>query len=203
MSGFLTRLWRDQRGGPAAEFVLVLPLLILFLFGIIDVGRLMWEWNKAEKATMMGVRQAVVVNPVASGLASYSYAVSGGIPQGDPIPQSGFGGISCTSTACACLSEGGGSCPFGTGRDGTAFNTILAQMQAMKNDITPADVVIAYRWSGLGYAGDPNGPDVAPLVTVSLRNLQFQPMILFGAVNLDLPGFGATLTMEGGGSTTS
>ena len=43
---------------------MVLPLLLLFIFGIIDVGRLMWTWNRAEKATQMGARFAVVTDMV-------------------------------------------------------------------------------------------------------------------------------------------
>jgi hypothetical protein len=195
MSAAVRRLWRDCRGGPAAEFALVLPLLILFLFGIIDVGRLMWTWNQAEKAAQMGVRLAVVSAPVASGLTSYSYAVAGTVPQGNVVPQSLFGGISCNNTTCACLNQGG-TCPFGTARDPSPFNKIQQRMQAMKGDIAAANIVIDYTYSGLGFAGDPNGPDVAPLVTVKLQNLTFAPMILFGGT-ISLSAFSSTLTMEG------
>ncbi len=52
---------------------MVLPLLILFLFGIIDVGRYMWTLNQVEKATQMGARMAVVTNMVPGGLAAQNY----------------------------------------------------------------------------------------------------------------------------------
>jgi Flp pilus assembly pilin Flp len=191
--------WRDRSGASAAEFALVLPLLILFLLGTIDVGRLMWTWNRAEKATQMGVRLAVVTDPVANGLKTYSYSVDDTVPQGDVVPPDKFGGIACTSTSCTCVSN----CPFGTTHDATAFNLILDQMDNFMAEITAPSVVIDYSYSGLGFAGDPNGPDVAPLVTVSLTGVQFSPIFLFGAVTLNLPAFSATLTMEGGGSTTS
>ena len=42
----------------------MLPLLILFLFGIIDAGRFLWEINRAEKATQVGARLAVVTDVV-------------------------------------------------------------------------------------------------------------------------------------------
>ena len=55
-------LLRDRSAASAAEFALVLPLLLLFLFGIIDAGRFMWEYNRAEKATQVGARVAVVTD---------------------------------------------------------------------------------------------------------------------------------------------
>jgi Flp pilus assembly pilin Flp len=200
MTGFARHFWQDRHGASAAEFALVLPLLILFLLGTIDAGRLMWTWNRAEKATQMGVRLAVVRPPVANGLETYSYAVDGGLPQGEPVPQNDFGKITCNSTSCTCTQS---PCPFGTAHNPTAFGEILDQMDNFMAEITAPSVVIDYSYSGLGFAGDPNGPDVAPLVTVSLTGVQFSPIFLFGAVTLNLPAFSATLTMEGGGSTTS
>ena len=52
----LRALIRDDRGASAAEFTLVLPLLLLMLFGIIDTARFMWAVNRSEKAAQMGVR---------------------------------------------------------------------------------------------------------------------------------------------------
>ena len=52
---------------------MVLPLLILFLFGIIDGGRSLWEVNKAEKATQAGARVAVVTDVLDSGLRDENY----------------------------------------------------------------------------------------------------------------------------------
>jgi len=46
----------------SAEFAMVLPLLLIFLFGMIDTGRFLWEFNEAEKATQVGARMAIVTN---------------------------------------------------------------------------------------------------------------------------------------------
>ena len=73
---------------------MVLPLLILFLFGIIDVGRYMWTLNQVEKATQMGARMAVVTTWSPTGLANQNYATSLG--QGAAIPLSSFGSAQCT-----------------------------------------------------------------------------------------------------------
>jgi hypothetical protein len=64
-------------------------------------------------------------------------------------------------------------------------------------------VLISYGPSGLGYAGDPNGPDIAPLITVQLTGLQFKPLMLFNAVAINMPDFSYSLTMEDGAGTTS
>jgi Flp pilus assembly protein TadG len=66
----LRRLARDQRGSSAVEFAMVVPLTLILLFGIIDGGRFAWEFNRAEKATQMGARMAVVTNPVAGGITT-------------------------------------------------------------------------------------------------------------------------------------
>jgi Flp pilus assembly protein TadG len=200
------RLARDTDGGPAAEFALVLPLALLFLLGIIDVGRFMWEVNRAEKATQIGARWAVVTDMVPSGLAEYSFATSANVPAGTTVSATAFPGVDCSgtgsSTTCTCAS--GGSCSFPLTANNAAFNAIVGRMDDIKRDITAANVLVTYSYSGLGFAGDPNGPDVAPIVTVKLRNMQFAPLtgLLFRA-RVDLPDFSYALTMEDGNGTVS
>lgn len=177
---------RDTAGASAAEFALVLPLMILFLIGIIDAGYYMWQLNRAEKAVQIGARWAVATDMVPATLRDYSFAVSGGIEQGTPVPATSFPKITCTSTACT-----------GTwGHNNTAFTSILNRMQAIKSGIAASQLTVEYEWSGLGYAGDPNGPDVAPIVTVKLTGLQHTPItsILFGSTTL--PTFSYSLTAE-------
>lgn len=184
-------------GATAAEFALVLPLLLLFIFGMIDVGRAMWTWNRAEKATQMGVRFAVATEMLPQGLDSYSFVTSGGLPQGVLIPESYFGGATCTSAGCTC--KAGATCPpLGT-FDSVAFAKIVQRMQVVLPQVQATNVRVDYGYSGLGYAGDPNGPDVAPLVTVRIVGLNFQPItfMLFGG-SLSLPDFRSALTLEDG-----
>jgi hypothetical protein len=191
----MRRLLTDRAASSAAEFALVLPLMILLLFGVIDAGRFLWEINRAEKATAAGARVAVVTDALPGGLQSASYVGVGGLTQGDLIPASAFGQVRCTSTACTCVTT---PCPtLGTFDANDVFGrVILPRMKAMKRDIAPANVLIEYSGSGLGYAGDPNGMEIAPLVTVSLTGLRFDPLILFGFADFDLPDFRTTLTAE-------
>jgi hypothetical protein len=195
-------LVRDDRGASAAEFALVLPLLLLFLLGMIDVGRFMWEYNQAEKATQMGARFAVVTDVVLSDLSTYSFASDGGVAQGDPIPTTHFTSATCTNTACTCVASSGSFCSS-PDFDGTAFNRIVERMRVMYPMIQPANVILEYRNVGLGYAGDPYGPDVAPLVTVRLTGMQFQPLttLIFGGA-LTMPAFQAALTLEDGSNNS-
>ncbi len=195
----LRRLAGDRSGATAAEFTLVLPLLLILLFGIIDGGRFLWETNKAEKATQEGVRMAVVTNVLAPGLISEDYTVaSGGRPAvkaGDPIPASALGVIKCTSTGCTCQTA---PCPsLGTMDSGT-FGKVVARMSAIDPNITGANVVVSYSGSGLGTAGDGGSTsmDISPLVTVSLTGVKFVPITSLLLATLTLPSFSSTLTAE-------
>jgi TadE-like protein len=188
------RLVRDRSAASAAEFALVLPLLIVFLFGIIDAGRFMWEYNEAEKATQMGARFAVVADPAATGLSTYSFSINGGIPQGTVVPTSSFDHAVCDDTDC---SDCTGSFCGNIGYSNAAFRRIVDRMAMMYPPIGYDNVQVEYRNVGLGFAGDPDGPDVSALVTVRLTGLTFQPITcLVFACSVTMPDFHAGLTLE-------
>ncbi|KHK92326.1 TadE/TadG family type IV pilus assembly protein [Novosphingobium malaysiense] len=211
----LRRLRHETQGSTAAEFALILPIFLLFLLGIMDAGRYAWAFNRAEKATQIGARWAVATQIIpggtsSTGLLNYSFAVSGGVPQGTVVDQTKFPGVSCqqsgtdlTTVACTCK----GTCGFTYQIDAdaqTAWNNLVARMQDIYPDITGANISIDYDWSGLGFAGDPHGADVAPLVTVSLRNVTFQPMTLYIFQQpIPVPSASYTLTMEDGQGAAS
>ena len=210
MSTLFTRLSRCERAASAAEFTLVVPLLLLFIFGIIDVGRFMWEVNQAEKATQIGARMAIVTNPVSSGLVTADFA-SATLPAGSLIPASALGDLVCTSTACTCA-----NCPtsIGSGVDSAAFTALVTRMAQIKPGITAANVEVTYRGSGFGYAGTaatgpgsgsapPETMEISPLVTVALKGVQFKPMTSMLLANITLPSFTTTLTAEDSAGTYS
>lgn len=184
----------DENGGPAAEFGMVLPLALIFLFGIIDVGRYMWDINQSEKATQTGARWAVATGILVEDLTEYSF-VDADTLQGEPIDAADFPTIACTQDGCDCA-----DCDFdGETLDATSFAALIQRMSEIKPDIGSDNVVVNYSWSGLGFAGDPNGPDVAPIVTISLTGMTFRPLLLqlFGGA-VSLPNYSYSLTMEDG-----
>ena len=191
---------RNDRGASAAEFALVLPFLLLMLFGMIDVGRFMYEYNLAEKATQMGARYAVTTELVPSGLETYSFAINDNILAGEPVPVANFTSATCNTTSCTCSGTFCGS----VGYDAAAFDAIVARMAVFYPYIRDNHVTVEYRNVGLGYAGDPSGSDVAALVTVRLQNLSFRPLtgMLFGAT-ITMPAFTAALTLEDGAGTVA
>lgn len=50
----------NQRGVAAVEFALVSTILFTLLFGVLEMGRLLWTWNAATEATRLGARLAIV-----------------------------------------------------------------------------------------------------------------------------------------------
>ena len=139
----LALILRRQDAATSAEFAMVLPLLILFLLGTIDVGRYMWGLNKVEKATQMGARMAVVTTMVPGGLAAANYGTSLG--QGASIPTSSFGAAQCAkpaaSVTCTCATT---PCPTLTPVDTAAFNAVTGRMKLIAPMVTDPNVTIDY-----------------------------------------------------------
>ena len=196
------KLLRDRTAASATEFALVLPLLLILLFGIIDAGRFLWTYNRAEKAAQMGARMAIVVDAVAgdraSGTGIYaSYVGVGGLTQGDRIPPSQLGKITCTNSGCSCASTP--PCPgLGTANN-AAFLDVVHRMEAFMPELSAENVTIEYSSSGLGYAGSPVLPDLSPLVTVKIGTptaLQFRPITGLLLVPVNMPSFTTTLSAE-------
>ncbi len=194
----LRRLIRDERGISCIEFVIVATVFFMLIFGIIDFSRAMWEWNAAAKATHWGVRYAVVNNMVSIKLADFSGLLEG-VKAGESVPvdvvKTKFGGtatFTCTNTGC------NGNGDTSTDFDDFTFARIVARMRALYDQIGPENVVVEYRHIGLGFAGDPTSPDLHPLVTVSLRNMEFEFVTpgLAGIFTLNMPDFAASMTGE-------
>ena len=62
MSGWLNRLLRCQSGSPAVEFALVLPIFLIVVVGIVEVGSLLAETTAVEKGLRVGAMIAARAN---------------------------------------------------------------------------------------------------------------------------------------------
>jgi Flp pilus assembly protein TadG len=56
----IASLFSDQRGVTAVEFSLILPALLLLLFGIVEFGRLLWTQSALHYAVEEAARCATV-----------------------------------------------------------------------------------------------------------------------------------------------
>lgn len=204
----MMRFIKDSRGAGAAEFALVLPAALLLLFGVIDVGRYAWQLNEYEKAVQLGARYAVATDIVPGALNSGSFAgqtCNGvAIVAGDTICAEAMQTITCDDTSCSC-SGGSGLCYNGN-YNAAAFDAIVTRMRVATPRLHDTDVTISYAGSGLGYVADPavdddDQPlaDVAPIVTVTLTNMRYQPITLtLVGVNVPYPSFSYSLSLEDG-----
>ena len=59
-SGSLDRRARRRRGMAMLEFVLILPALLMILFGILEFGVLFFQWQTLSNAAREGAREAIV-----------------------------------------------------------------------------------------------------------------------------------------------
>jgi TadE-like protein len=178
---FIARLGRDEDGGPLVEVAILLPILILFLFGGVDFMNALYQWNAAAKAVEIGARIAAVSDPIASGLNSIAdNALTSGVASGSPMPnfivECDGGASTCSCTSGACDGMGGYSADamglIVYGRAGNSDCTppasqYFAGMCNLHAAIAPQYVTVVYKQTGLGYAGRSLGP--IPTITVSLN----------------------------------
>jgi Flp pilus assembly protein TadG len=69
-----SRLAANRRGAAAIEYALLLPVLLLFMLGIIDVGRLMWTYTTLSRAVDAAARCGAINADAASPTACQSNA---------------------------------------------------------------------------------------------------------------------------------
>lgn len=199
------QLFKREDGAAAVELAIVAVFFFVIFFAILDFGRLWYTYNVAEKATQVGARFAVVSEPVYPTLQDFD-AISSGVAvgNGERLPALALGEVTCTNATCTCTETAGGNCSAlpSEATDATAFNDIVFRMQMMMPQIQPENVTVTYRHVGLGFSGNPFGPDYSPTVTVRLTGMQFDFVTptLIGLSSINLPAYATTLTGEDYGS---
>jgi hypothetical protein len=204
----LSAAWRDQTGAVFAEFAILLPIVVVVVCGSIDFLYAFYQLNAAAKAVEIGARIAAVSDAVADGLNGLSNeAVLKGAEPGAPFPSFT---VTCIEGACSCAGTCGAMTqnPFdqaamnrivyGRGRAacGVAASYYAIGMCDVLASIRPANVVVVYSQTGLGYAGRPGGP--VPTITVSLRGMQFEFFFLTTLlrIHIAIPAMTTTITGE-------
>ncbi len=59
-SEFLTRLGRDEQGGPTIEFALLFPAIFTLLFGVLQIGLQMYSFNAIRSVASDTARYTMV-----------------------------------------------------------------------------------------------------------------------------------------------
>jgi len=205
------RILDDERGAVLVEVSVMMTIMFVFLLGSIEFLFVFYQWNAAAKAVQVGARVAAVSDPVAGGLSGLSTAVVGSaVPPGAPMPDFV---ITCDGSTSRCVCSSAGTCPGEVVYNAAAMDTIVfgrgssscADATSSYNigmcdvfgRITPANVVIVYTQTGLGFAGRPGGP--VPTITVSLKDLPLQFFFLSGLLgfaNLRIPPLTTSITAE-------
>ena len=206
MSGRLIGFLRDRSGAGAAEFAIVALVLLGTMLAIFDMSRVFYEYNQSVKACQAGVRFAVVNYMVAPELAVFAASCAPGtaLKTGDlPSP---------TTTVCTCGGISGNPATCTGSLTCTAFAGNLVDRQIAMDGIVremakiyprlaadpAATVEVAYKALPGGICGNPIGPDVMALTTVSIGGLRFDfSMPLVGSIaDFEFPRCRATLTSE-------
>ena len=91
----------NERGAVAAEFALLLPVLLLILFGIIEFGFLMYGREVVTNATREGARAGIIQATPPVSIGAMQNVVLGYLPG--------------TGVSTASITFGAGACCGGTG----------------------------------------------------------------------------------------
>jgi Flp pilus assembly protein TadG len=100
---------RTQRGAAVVEFAIVLVILLLLLFGLLELGRALFKWNSAVEATRIGARTAaiVAVNDDAAVLSAMNKVMQGELEPANVTVEYSINGVDFAPDICVR-----GTCQF-------------------------------------------------------------------------------------------
>jgi Flp pilus assembly pilin Flp len=190
--------FKDEGGGPAAEFTMVMFALITLTLAIIDFGRATWVWNAAQKATQVAARIAVVRDPLYLPI-KYHFVCN--------PPDTIVLGKLCLDPATNTIRP---DCDFGTvvctkdGCNGQPYDTEQAQKFAEIYDamlyaypwLEDNEVSITYTPTELGFVGKPGGPIAEVRAAITGDTFFFYGLMTWGFLAMNMQEFRTTLTSE-------
>lgn len=92
----------DRRGAAAIEYAIILPVLLLFMLGVMDTGRLLWSYTTLYRATEAAARCAAI-NTTACGSTGQIQAQASAAAWGMTIAPGAF---SVANPACGVQVNG-------------------------------------------------------------------------------------------------
>jgi hypothetical protein len=171
-------LVRDERGGPLAEFALVIGLLFVVAIFVFEMTRFFMQAAMAEYATHLAVRIAAVRPPVCPGVPDFNERASGSTAR--------FGTM-CSDPSAPCAAVATQTCT-GTAGNGVVDEIFGTIQPLLPNGATPANLQFEYESTGLGFLGGP----YVPMTSVSLQNLQHQFILPLGQLFAPWGGAGGS-----------
>ena len=194
----LRRLRDREEGVTLVEALMVMPIVLIAITTMVELGVAVFYWNQTVKAVQIGARHASVSSPMMT-MSTYDTFMTNGystLSEGGPIPTDRIT-ISCGQGATPCnpgsmnmmLTGGDGICGQGSPRIGVC-------------DVAPwidADnILVTYTRAGLGYVGRPFGE--VSTITVETVDLTFDFMILDSILpvlgTLSMPPNSVSVTSE-------
>jgi Flp pilus assembly pilin Flp len=219
----LVMQWRwlkDERGANTVEMVMIVGALTLLTAVVVDVGRLMTEYNAIQKGVEMGVREAVTRDPIVQPIKFHfscnpptDTSVVGQLcrdDDGNQRPECDFGEFVCTDSGCIGTFDGNAynlsyndTCDSGDPGAATdtclsraTFDGIVDEMRSSVPSLLASNVTISYRSTKLGFVG--MAGTLPGDVTVDVTGIPFGFMasLPFGELAWMIPRMSHTFTGE-------
>ncbi|RUU43911.1 MULTISPECIES: TadE/TadG family type IV pilus assembly protein [unclassified Mesorhizobium] len=207
----IKRFAKSEDGAAMVEMTIVATLLFALVLGFVDFGNAFYQWNAATKAVQIGARLASISDPVAPLISTAGPTTTPGAPvaAGDFAYVCDGATSTCNCTGAYCVAgvwEAANFSRIFAGDDGVC-GAVAGSRPGMCDFypyLQPANVVIRYSATGLGYQTRLAGS--VPTITVSLQNVNFQFFFLqglMGFANITMPSMLSTVTGEDLKSTAS
>jgi Flp pilus assembly protein TadG len=142
----------------AVEFAFLFPIALVFVFGLLEFGLILFDYHRLGEATRRGARMAIIQDII--GTAS-------SIPSSDVV---------CTGSG-STISDYSVSCTNGATENAASFQSIVQDMQGIKADLVGNNVIVTYRDSGVTGGVDSPGI-VTPVVTVEITGYEYTFFLL-------------------------
>ncbi|ASY64408.1 hypothetical protein SJ05684_c29780 [Sinorhizobium sojae CCBAU 05684] len=191
---------QDESGVALSEALITFPIVLLVFAAFIEFGYAMSQWNQTVKALQYGARLAAVSDPLVSQAAfdaAFPMGAANPLNNGGATPNDASISVSCGPGYAACDAARLSRIVRGSdGVCGTAGDP-RPGICDINWRIQPANLVVTYQRSGLGYWGRPEGAVLT--MRFEVRNITFDLPLLGGLLGLDditVPAHPVTITTE-------